>query len=392
MRTKVISQFNRVFGSATELAALEVKTIARIAFVVLAFVCSLAHASSETEGVLVRSLEATAADFEAALLARNLKPYSAEAENFFVDRQAATRLRESLARAQQEWLEGSLDSARAQFESAARLALASDWRQAQRESIHYAMARLAQLSASVESRNEWLRKAVVFAADLEPEPGVFPPPIYAAYQSERDRLLRDGIDFSPSENFPAFTTVKINGRVLKTAHVHRVRLAKGTYRVTALSDTHLPFQKTLDASELLHLHGSEKLLVSGDCANPHFEGSVGPIKSLSVLFAEGCVRSIRDGEWQDGSVGLRETLGPKLSSLAPPSLWPASQLSPSKTEPWKTTAPADFPTSPPPRLTERPWFWWGVAALAIGAGLAIRAHNTRSADPGPPEPTSSEGF
>ena len=70
--------------------------------------------------------------------------------------EASNRIRTSIESAQRAWLAGSIESARSKFQGISGMAMDADWREPQREVIHYAHLRLAQSAKNSVERTRWL--------------------------------------------------------------------------------------------------------------------------------------------------------------------------------------------------------------------------------------------
>ena len=318
--------------------------------------------------VAVRHPEVPAADLRTYAAGEGRETLAESLERTRPDSHRQKKLRELLEKAQQAWLESSLDSARTHFAAIASLALEADWRDSEREAIHYSMLRLAQASEGREAA-EWLTRAVLAQPDLEPDTQLFPPPLLARFRQERTRVLARAQEVDLSRLRGRFLLV--NGRRVEIAPGRALSLPPGKYRFTLLSDSHDSLTQITTAEKLAQLAAPP--LLSGTCVSPTLSGRAG--SDLLALYPDGCARELRAGIWRPRELDLR------LSSLAPP----APSL----------VAVARAPASKP-LLSQKSWVWIGVATLAASAIYSFESSRTEATAAPPPEkrvrPVSHSGF
>ncbi len=288
------------------------------------------------------------------------------------------RLKDLLERAQSAWLGGSIDSARTQFQSLTRLSLEADWREPQREAIHYAYLRLAQSAKSPRERASWLDGAVSAFPDLQADASAFPPPLIEEFRSLRSSRLGGARSVDIDSRFAEFRFLLINGRKFELRPGLKVRLPEGVFRVTLLSDATAPITARLNRRQLDEYHASLPLLAAGDCAKPSGAEPLAPFKSVGVLYASDCVRS-RD---------LKGWLPKDVETDHAPSIWkPNAGEAPAISE-------RDLDEKPASSLS-KPWLWAGLAAALTGVlVIAFRESNRESPQPGPTDvkPVHREGL
>ncbi len=307
---------------------------------------------------------------------------------FRPNRDSETRLRRLTERAQETWLAGSIESARSLFREIAALALEADWREPQREAIHYALLRLAQSAPTPIERERWINTAVETFPDLHPDSDLFPPPLLETFASTRLRILKGSRDYRAGEHFPGYRLLLVNGKRFELEPETRIRLpAEATFRVTALSDFHPPVTEKLKISQLFAFRLAIAPLAGGDCGAPAGEGlprALG-VESYAVVFDTDCAR-VRSGQgWLPAEV---TALGSESRSTR------AASLSLQPNLPLPFGEPLE--PRPEPWLSKKSWLWIGVSVLVVGAAVALTRDRGRGTQPQreelAPEPVHHEGF
>lgn len=207
------------------------------------------------------------------------------------------RLRKLLEKAQSSWLSGSLKSAKQAFLEISELALKADWREPQRETIHYAYLRLAQMAQTEKEKDQWITKAVKTFPDLQADPSLFPPPLIEKFREIRANLLASAKAFAPYSQFKNGRYLLINGKRFALTPEIRIRLPDSTYRVTVLSDLHAPVTKILHRNELESFHPSLPDLANGTCQSPEGANLFRGVDQLAVLYSLDCVRIRSGNHW-----------------------------------------------------------------------------------------------
>ena len=257
------------------------------------------------------------------------------------------RLRKLLEKAQSSWLSGSLKTAKRTFLEITELSLKADWREPQREAIHYAYLRLAQLSKTEKEKDRWIIKAVKTFPDLQADPSLFPPPLFEKFRKTRSHLLASAKSFAPHSQFKNGRYLLINGKRFALTPELKIRLPDSKYRVTILSDLHAPLAKILHRNELESFHPHLPSLANGTCQAPEGAQPFLGVNQLAVLYSFDCVR-IRTGDlW----LPLDETQ--------------TSTMRMSETQ--KMIAPPTRPKSSNPFQDRKSWMFAGLVALAAGA-------------------------
>jgi hypothetical protein len=340
--------------------------------------------------ILIRAPNANPNEFESFARANGFRIYSDVIDQTPQDTELSTTFGNLLKAAQSSWLDGSLDRARSQFEKLAALAFVEDWREAQREAIHYAYLRLAQLSKPGPEQVSWLNKAVIFAADLEPDPEIFAPPISQAYKEAQAAALAKSnsvallaeMTTTTQEAIKNFRLLKINGHKVALNQGLDLRLAKGKYRFTTLSDSHVALSKILPAGDLSVLGFSEAMpFIKGTCSQPQISHPPKGAQQFSVYFSKNCIRSFNGESWvkrtrdiaseESNQSGIFGSFGKTL---------------------FDHELPLNEP-EPSAGLSKNGLIWAGIGALAIGAAFMVKAEQDRKRNgAGSISPVQREGF
>jgi hypothetical protein len=276
------------------------------------------------------------------------------------DEQDRARLGKLVERAQANWLAGSVGSARGLFREISKMALTADWRDAHRESIHYAILRLAQSSPTATERDEWLEKAVSTFPDLRPDPDILPPPLIESFSAVKKRVLALAILYSPYEHFPEHRFLLINGKRFANSPELKVRLPKATYRITALSDLYEPITERLTTSQLQVFRLSMPTIARGTCLTPTATEGLRQVEKITVVYSADCLRTRTSVGWQPRAVDLAE-------AMRTPTMGELANQQPMK-DPFLLDAPEERTA-----LQRKHWLWAGLTAIAIGAAYMI--HN-----------------
>lgn len=316
----------------------------KIHFLIMTFCLSALRATGATgetppliggPGVSQETLEAIAEGHGRTLLSDHYdlrRPH----EN---DSAKLTRLVE---RAQSAWLSGTMEIARGLFKEIAGLALEADWREPQREAIHYSMLRLAQSAATATERSDWMERAVTVFPDLHPDTDSFPPPLIESFNKTRARLQGLAQIFKPADHFPEHRYLLLNGKKFVITPDLKIRLPKGLFRVTLLSDFHGALTEKLTSSQLHVFRLSSSMLAAGTCPEPEGADVPAELDSFTVVFSMDCLRTRTRQGWSP------------RDSEKPTPLPSIDQYLEAK----KPTAMT---------RSKKAWLWTGFAALVAGA-------------------------
>jgi hypothetical protein len=275
------------------------------------------------------------------------------------------KLHLALERAQRAFLGEPQPATLDKFIDITRMAHQTDWNQGQRQAIHYAFLRAAQLASSPEARREFLDAAISFAPDLAPDKDLFPPPVIADFALRFAELKSKALRLDLRERFSGFQVVRVNGRPFDPQESDTVLIFPGIHRITALSDTYHAQSRVLDATQLMAYRPPLLAIASGTCERPALATESAPaIGHAMIVYTPDCVQTLHGGYWRrlvlsaepDGGTSLKtaETVANRIDLQAG-----LSRQSP-KNEPtdWLEVRPPSRP------IYRKPWLWIGIATLA----------------------------
>lgn len=282
--------------------------------------------------------------------------------------EASTRLRGLLERAQKAWLTGSIDSARVLFTELTAMALDADWKEPQRESLHYAFIRLAQSSVSSEDRVRWIEKAIRTFPDIQPDSDLFPPPLVEEFRQRRTTILAESESLSLAQNFQEFRFLLVNGKkfVVEAERDLKIRLPQANFRITALSDTSLPFTIVASRERLKSLRPSMAKLGLGTCSAPSGAELFAGVKALTVVYSTECTRTRTERGWVPKEIN--EAL------MSNPTGFTRSA------DVGEALSFGHLNEKPKEPLSRKTWFWAGVTAIAAGTAYVLFRELNRAPD------------
>jgi len=289
-----------------------------------------------------------------------------------------SHLRHLIEHAQNAWLNSSLETARSIFKEIARQTLQADWREPQREAIHYGMLRLAQTAPTGTEKEEWIQKAIVAFPDLQPDADAFPPPLMTIFRSERARLLQLAHFYMPFSHFPDHRFLLINGKKFQLTPELKIRLPEGTYRVTALSDAFPPITEKLSVSQMEVFRLATPAIASGTCESPAPMEPLNEIPTIAVLFAPDCLRVhakqgwlAHNSEYAENERSINEAL------KSPASFNLQNQMAKENGLSFEQSIETQSPL-----LSKKNWLWIGLSVVAASAAyVIIQQYNRNAAAP-----------
>lgn len=270
---------------------------ARVAQYLLFFTLALLSFDSALadQSPLLKAIEADQASFEAHAKADDRVTL---AEYYDANRPTklnAEKLTRLIERAQTAWVSGAIDQARTVFREIAALTYEDDWQEAHRETIAYAMLRLAQSAGSPLEASEWVEKVARSFPSFRPDEDLFPPPLVATFRETQGRLRSLAKDVHLESAFRDYRFVLINGQKYRPQLKKTVRLAPGTYRITAFSDSRAPVFEKMTVQQLETYRAASPPLVIGNCQAPQFFRVPQVEGTISAYFGDRCIRT-RDGQ------------------------------------------------------------------------------------------------
>jgi hypothetical protein len=275
-------------------------------------------------------------------------------DHLFQKKSKDSRLGDLLKRAQFEFLKGSLDKARDQFQKIVDLSFEEDWNTEQREIINYSFLRLAQLQKKSHKQNETLLLSLAFDSNSSANQELFPPPLISKRKSLREKLKTQV--WALPNNTEKFDLVFVNGQKVDFSSGFLKKEA-GPLRISFYSNKWRPQSFQLKASALSEVKVPVVPLVKGTCHNPVFNTD-SLTRTKLTLFDQGCTG----------------TAQAQLASL-----------------------PTNDPTLSFPRENEKKgpkfyrnkWFWIGISVVAIGlTAYQINQNNQSSSPSQPVNPTT----
>jgi hypothetical protein len=295
------------------------------------------------------------------------------------------KLHKLVERAQTAWLSGSIEAARFTFKEIAHLALEADWREPQREAIHYAILRLAQTAPTPTERDEWIEKATTLFPDIQADTDNFPPPLMDSFRAARSRVLALAQTYIPSAHFPDHRYLLINGKRFVITSELKIRLTQGLHRVTALSDAYLPMTEKLTSSQMEVFRLSMPPLASGTCDLPSAGASNSEAVSFTVVYSTDCIRSKTAQGWiaKDSEGFAKGDVAFKNSERSSAGLENdvLSQIS--------GAAPSQSAST----SNKHSWIWAGAAALTAGTIYLVQRQMNHEPSSSPrAEPVHRSGF
>ncbi len=181
------------------------------------------------------------------------------------ERKNRENLLKALARAQEAFLNQSLDLAREHFKEIDNYFTIDDWTTIDHGVFIYAYLRLAQLEADPDQKNEWLKKAAVLPSDAPLEPNLIPPPLLRELHDRRKSFTK--MQF-PDSVFDEWPLILVNGQRCTRKVCDGFSVYKHV-RITWLSNIWLPYSATLRVDDVLRHRPKKIPWVSGNC--DHFE-------------------------------------------------------------------------------------------------------------------------
>ena len=176
--------------------------------------------------------------------------------------------------AQEAFVSGSKDSARAEFEKVVAMMTSDDWSASDRQIFLHAYFRLAQLESNELKQRQWLAHALLAGEDLKPDADLFPPPLLRTWSQIRAELPRRKVSVEGD-----WSLVLLNGRPCRIAECTLPQV-EAPVRVTLLSDVWVTWSSVLEASRTEKLSPSKVAWVEGSCAQPEYHKSAASERRL----------------------------------------------------------------------------------------------------------------
>lgn len=329
---------------------------------------SFANSNKNAELILIRAPGLELDEFNAYAEAHGYESLSDALDSRRPDSQMKSHLRSSIEKAQSAWLSGSLGEARSEFQKVFKMALQADWRESEREAIHYSLLRLAQSAGTPFEKDEWLTRAASMFNDIPPDSKLFPPPLLNAYNEKLSEIRKNSQVFSPYLLFPDHQTLLINGKSYKITPDLQVVLPPGPHRLTALSDSHPPMTEVLNSAQVSVFQARVEPLAAGKCEtpfmSPKIEETVSGLKQVAVLYPQDCLLKYRNGRWVQGDQTIN------VEALMPDRILDSSLGRPLKGSLGDFRGPLASNHHATSEVRKR-WLWFGVSVLAAGAAYSL---------------------
>ena len=189
-----------------------------------------------------------------------------------------------LKKAQYEFINGSLDSAKSSFKKMISIQHEENWDLNQRKSINYAFFRLAQLSKQ-EQKVAYVKKAISFDSAIAPDAKLFPPPFTALFYKIKNTL--EPKVWPLPDNASSFKSILINGK-LHSPGQSFIKTSVGEKRFTFVSNKFKSVTITAKASALSKHKLSLSPLAAGECESPQILPTLNK-KNHYALYDKECV-------------------------------------------------------------------------------------------------------
>jgi len=223
------------------------------------------------------------------------------------------KITQLLKKAQFNFLNGSLDTARDEFSQISEMKWSCDWKEDERQIVVFSFFRLAQLSQVPSEQMNWLSEAIAFDDTVTPDVSVFPPPLVDLYRKTKEQMPRRQMLLPDSTK--KFSSLLRNGKPVSLN-----ALAFETYsmraRFTLVSDTYRPETVVLTPDEFQQYQIEPKALVDGTCDKFTVAEELKGISSYKVFFGPECVK---EGVTTDSPAVAAAAAGltPDLANQAP---------------------------------------------------------------------------
>lgn len=193
----------------------------------------------------------------------------------------ASVLKQYSQTANDNFLNGSLETAKNYFSKIGDLKWKCDWKTKERQIIVESLFRLSQLEIEPSSQLEHIKAAIEFDEDISMDNKLFPPPLIEIYQQQRSKYKPSTLN----KYYDTHPVVLRNGRPLKVSK-DSLSVPSGKARYTFLSDSHTPISAVSDPQ---NLDIQSAPLVSGDCSSFTLNTPEQWSQSVKVFFGPECL-------------------------------------------------------------------------------------------------------
>lgn len=256
-------------------------------------------------------------------------------------------LQKALARAQDQFLNGSIAVSRSLFETVLELRTSADWPEEDRKGFQYAALRLAQLSEDASRQSEFLKIAASIGGPMLDE-SLFPPPLVKKYSDITKEIPERRMQLDLL--FPNSQLLLVDGKPFFTDSIKVIQQDDLPHRFTWISDAYLP-ESWVGKWQDLSSHNLNLVpIVSGSCSQSSIHSSLASHKNIFAYFEETCVQNLKP----------------------------------------ITSTELKLPVQPAQRSNhwlKSKWFWIGLGGTVTAFALLNQRHHDSS-----PTPTSTVGF
>lgn len=307
-----------------------------------------AEAGSRPE-VLVRGFRVSGAVFRATFKTFRYTSYAEE--HLQTSTALDAQLERLWARAQVEFVEGSLEESRKALRQVVDERWRRSWSESQSRAIFLALMRLAQMA---EDPTPWVDAAIQWNWLERPDPVLFPPPLLEVWKNRAEKFLTNQQRWYVPQWQPEYLV--LHGVRLRLDGQLFVEVPRFSWQRWELISSVAPPQ--VGRGELPRAETQpDRPWVVGPCESPRFES--GLQDRTLALVSDGCLWRKERGQWI-WSAGPSET-----GALATQGESPYGIVVSEINKPEISTAPSAS------RWYERRSFWVGVAGFALLSAAAV---------------------
>ena len=239
------------------------------------------------------------------------------------------------------FLNGDLKKAQKHFKKMAELQHQVNWGPKERGGIHYALMRLSQLEKDENQRQAWLKQAVAFEYNKNPDSKLFPPPLIEDYLKLRKKMVQHIWQLPKQADL--FDRILINGKKQR-GHSGFIKTVGAVQRVQFLSNRYLPIHYVAHPEQLGKLLVKPIPLARGNCHQPVLNTDINPGWKW-VYLLDDCISDRRD------------SVQPHL----------ASEKTDHKNQTYQQiTVDSEKKAETKTRFYKSKWFWVGLSVVATG--------------------------
>lgn len=269
---------------------------------------------------------------------------------------ARNTLEQHYLSANDNYVNGSLEKAKAEFLEMSELKWNCDWKSKERALISESLFRLSQLSNEPQEQIHWIQTAIEFDDKQSPDKKLFPPPLISQFEELLKKQTFTVL--STTKYYDTYTRIYRNGKPF-SIDKKTLKFPDGQARFTFMSDSHTPKTLIITAAALVKTTVTSPAYIAGDCKKFHFQKPPQWTNGTRLFFSPECIV-----EQQSNSL-LAEAMvsSPSLASGMTTPMNPIGQQIQNDQAPRKKT------------WIERNYLW--VGAALVGAVLISAEMNNR---------------